>query len=401
MVKAHSLLYAIYVCLIVSLLCGALLYIANMYNQLNIYYTTHEELYIQNQSLVNYALANPNKKTIEIEEEQTVGSSYELKPYGLLTVLTAKSFVTNDTVTSVHFAAASTNDKLCVFLTNLDRSLSYSGDVKLIGDKKLPSDFIKPIYIDNKPNKLENTGATSVSANSLPDISESLKKSFTQLNGLKVPIKEVPQNNGIYYNSFLRPTIEINLEDPILSVSLKGNIIIRSSDSIVVKSSANLNDIILSDPKIIFEDNFKGTVQAFATKKINVGINVELGYPSSLCINNTTLEKSSIIIKSNSKIYGAIVLYGNTTTDISKNSVDIEKDIILACDIYCTGELTLRSNVYGTVYTNKFVHKTASSGYDNCLADLEINPSKRPAHFVSMPLLSNNDINYAAIKKVL
>ena len=147
MVKAHSLLYAIYICLIVSLLCGALLYIANMYNQLNIYYTTHEELYIQNQSLVNYALANPNKKTIEIEEEQTVGSSYELKPYGLLTVLTAKSFVANDTVTSVHFAAASTNDKLCVFLTNLDRSLSYSGDVKLIGDKKLPSDFIKPIYI--------------------------------------------------------------------------------------------------------------------------------------------------------------------------------------------------------------------------------------------------------------
>ncbi|MCO6147923.1 hypothetical protein [Flavobacterium sp. NRK1] len=401
MVKAHSLIYAIYVCLIVSLLCGALLYIANMYNQLNIYYTTHEELYIQNQSLVNYALANTDKTSIETEDEQTVGSAYELKPYGLLTLLQAKSFIANDTVTSVHFAAAKTNDNTCVFLTNLDRPLTYSGDVKLIGDKQLPSDFINAIHIDNKPNKLENRGKITASANSMPDISESIKKSFAQLNGLKVLLKELPQNKGVYYNSFLNPTLEINLEDPSLNTSLKGNIIIRSKDSIVVKSNANLNDVILIAPKIIFEDNFKGTLQAFATRKINVGTNVELGYPSSLCLSNTTLEKSSIVIKNNSKIYGAIVLYGNATTDISKNSIDIEKEVILACDIYCTGELTLRSNVYGTVYTNKFVHKTASSGYDNCLADIEINPSKRPAHFVSMPLLSNNDSNYAAIKKVL
>jgi hypothetical protein len=371
-----------------------------MYNQLNIYYTTHEELYIQNQSLVNYALANPTKTTIE-SEEATIGSSYELKSYGLLNILTARSFVANDTVTSVHFAAASGKDNLCVYLTNMDRPLTYSGDVKLIGDKKLPSDFIKPVYIDNKPNNLENTGATAIADKMLPDISENIKKAFAGLSAKKVLLKEVPQNDGVYYNSFARPTIEIALEDPVLNVSLKGNIIISSKDSIVVKSSASLNDVILNAPKIILEDNFKGVVQVFATQKINVGNNVELAYPSSLCVNNTTLEKSSITIKNNSKIYGAVVLYGNVTIDIPKNSVDIDKDVILVCDIYCSGELTLRSNVYGSVYTNKFVHKTAASGYDNCLADLEINPSKRPVHFVSMPLLSNNDVKYAAIKKVM
>lgn len=401
MVKAHSLLYAIYVCLIVSLLCGALLYIANMYNQLNIYYTTHEELYIHNQSLVNYALVNPDKTAIDSDDEQLVGSSYELKPYGLLTLLQAKSFVANDTVVSVHFAASKANSEVCVFLTNLDRPLSYSGDVKLIGNKMLPSDFIKGIFIDNKLNRLENRGITAMAPNSLPEISENMRKSFAGLNSKKVLLKEVAQNKGVYYNSFANPTIEIAIEDPALAVNLKGNIVISSKDSIVVKSGANLNDVILTAPKIIIEDYFKGTIQAFATQKISVGSNVQLGYPSALCINNTSLEKSSISIKNNSCIYGAIVLYGNSTQYMDKNTIDVDKDVTLVCDIYCAGELTLRSNVNGSVYTNKFVHRTASAGYENCLTDIEINPSKRPAYFTSMPLLSNTNSGYAAIKKVM
>jgi hypothetical protein len=58
MVRAHSLLYAIYISLIVSIICGALLYFANLYGQLNLYYNLQEELYLQNQSVVNYALGN-------------------------------------------------------------------------------------------------------------------------------------------------------------------------------------------------------------------------------------------------------------------------------------------------------------------------------------------------------
>lgn len=402
MVKAQSLLYAIYVCLILSLLCGALLYIANMYNQLNIFYNTREDLYFHNQSLINYALANPDKTAIENDSEEIVQSAYEVKPYGLFSLLVAKSFTATDTITSAHFTASAITDQTCIFLPNLDsKPLSYSGDVKLIGKKMLPLDNIKTIYIDNKPSKLENKGSTTTSAASLPEISESIKKSFEGFSAKTVLLKEAPQINGVYYNSFHQPAINITLESAILDITARGNMVISSPDSIIVKSSAKLTDVILRAPKIIFEDNFTGTLQAFASEKIVVGSNVMLGYPSSVCMYNTSLEKSSILIKSNSSIYGTLLLYGNNTIDIDKNSIAIEKDAIIACDIYCTGKLILKSNVYGSIYTNKFVHTTASTGYDNCLADVEINPSKRPLYFMSVPLLTTEKKSYAAIKKLM
>lgn len=403
MVRAHSLLYAIYVCLIISLLCGALLYIANLYNQLNLYYVTHEELYIHNQSMVNYAMANiatPENVLSQNDDENAIQTLINSRSYGVLNLLVVSSFVKNDTVVSAHLAGITAKDKNCVYLTNFDRPLSYSGTVKLMGDKKLPSDFIKTIHIENKANTLDGSGTISVSDKKLPELSKNIEKGIC-MTGIRVKLKDLPKNDSGYYNSFFRPSLEVELEDhTLMNIAIKGNIIIRSNDSITVTSSALLEDVILIAPKIIFDNNFTGNLQVFATKKIEVGNSVKLKYPSVLCLNNTSIESGTIHINENSSICGAVILFGNPNEKIENNSIEIEKEALIVCDIYCTGKLTLKSNVYGSVYTNKFVHKTASSGYDNCLADVEINPYKRPVHMVCVPLLDNNK-SYGAIKKVM
>ena len=58
MIKANSLLYAIYICLLISMICCGLLFYFNLYGQLNQYYRLQEDLFIENQSVVNYALGN-------------------------------------------------------------------------------------------------------------------------------------------------------------------------------------------------------------------------------------------------------------------------------------------------------------------------------------------------------
>ncbi|MNK23702.1 hypothetical protein D3C87_420000 [compost metagenome] len=398
MVRAHSLLYAIYVCLIIALLCGALLYIATMYNQLNIFYTSHEELYIHNQSLVNYALVNIDETEPIEEEENEIQSSYEVKPYGLLRILTATSAISNDTVTSAHLVGLDKTDKTCVFVPSQGKSLSYAGNVKLIGDKKLPSDYIRPIYIDNRSNKLEIDGKVIISPPVLPELSENLK-SLAGLAAPEVKLKDLPKSKDFYYNSFLKPTVKVILEAPELTnVSLKGNIILYSNDSIVISSGAVLEDVILVANKIYFQDNFKGSVQAFASEKIETGKNVELKHPSVLCVEASGA-KSSIHIGKENKLYGAIVLHGTVFTDIQHNVIEIEEGSFIAGDIYCSGKLILKSNVYGAVYTNKFSYSTSSSGYDDCIADIEINAMKRPRYFVPVPLFEN-DKNYGTVKKV-
>lgn len=403
MVKAHSLLYAIYICLIVSIICGALLYFANLYNQLNLYYNLQEELYIQNQSVVNFALGNKIIPTeIEKDENSGIEGSYKTKQYGLLTLLLAESSVGNDTVTSAHFVGNYVTDKTAVYLTSISKSLSYSGNVTLTGNSQLPSTFIETAYINNSANKFTNNGKITISDIRLPEINPDFEKIFEETKGLQTALKDVEKpKDSLYYNSFFNETKDIYINSLLSNIIFKGNFILRSKDSIRIQKSTVLEDVILIAPKITFESGFKGTVQAFATKGIELEEKVILNYPSVLCVYNKNEEESKIIIKKESTISGGIVLFGNGADDFDKTSMEIAEEGLIFGDIYCTGKLALKSNVYGSVYTNRFFVKTMASSYDNTISDVEINASKRPAYFISIPLFNNQKSAYGILKKVL
>jgi hypothetical protein len=403
MIKAHSLLYAIYVCLIVSIICGALLYFSNLYNQLNLYYNLQEELYIQNQSVLNFALGNKTAP-VEIEKDANSGieGSYQTKSYGLLSLVLAQSYISNDTVSSVHFVGTRNLDKNAIYLTNLSKSLSYSGEVKLIGNNQLPNTFIETSYINNSLNKLVMEGKISVSEPKLPEINPDFKKIFLGLKSETAKLTDIERpKDSLYYNSFFNITKEIQVKSTLSNIIFKGNFVLRSEDSIRVKKNTVLEDVILIAPKITFEEGFKGTVQAFATKGIELEEKVTLNYPSVLCVYNETLDESKIKIKKECHITGAVVLFGNNDTQIDKNTIEIDEKGLLFGDLYCTGKLMLKSNIYGSVYTNRFFLKTASSSYENMISNIEINTEKRPAYFISIPLFNTKKTTYSVIKKVL
>jgi hypothetical protein len=403
MVKAHSLLYAIYICLIVSIICGALLYFSNLFNQLNLYYNLQEELYIQNQSVLNFALGNKTIPTeIEKDENSGIEGSYETKSYGLLSLVLAKSYISNDTVSSVHFVGARNRDKNAIYLTNLSKSLYYSGKVKLIGNNQLPSLFIETSYINNNLNQLIVKGENTVSEPLLPEINPDFKKIFQTVKSEKIKLSDVERlKDSLYYNSFFNVTKEIQVKSSLGNIIFKGNFILRSEDSIRIKKNTVLEDVILIAPKITFEEGFKGTVQAFATKGIELEEKVTLNYPSVICVYNKSTEESKIKIKKGCQITGAVVLFGNTNDLIAKNTIEMDEQGLLFGDLYCSGKLMLKSNVYGSVYTNRFFLKTSSSSYENMISDIEINTGKRPDYFISIPLFNTKKTTYGVIKKVL
>lgn len=403
MVKAHSLLYAIYICLIVSIICGALLYFSNLYNQLNLYYNLQEELYIQNQSVLNFALGNKTQPAeIEKEENSGIEGAFETKQYGLLSLVLAKSYIANDTVVSAHFVGARNEDKNAIYLTNLSKSLFYSGKVKLVGNNLLPSTFIETSYINNDLNKLTQEGKNTVSEAQLPEINPDFKKIFQGIKSEKVKLNTIEKTkDSLYYNSFFNTTKEVLVKSNLSNIIFKGNFVLRSEDSIRVKKNTVLEDVILIAPKITFEEGFKGTVQAFATKGIELEEKVVLNYPSVVCVYNESPEVSKIKIKKESKVTGAVVLFGNSTDLIEKNTIEIDEDGLLFGDLYCSGKLMLKSNVYGSVYTNRFFLKTVSSSYENLISNIEINTEKRPDYYISVPLFNTKTTNYGVIKKVL
>jgi hypothetical protein len=403
MVKAHSLLYAIYICLIVSIICGALLYFSNLYTQLNLYYNVHEEMYINNQSVVNFALGNKViQEEFPTDENTGIEGSYKSKQYGLLTLLLAKSSLRNDSITSSHIIGSYSSSKTAIYLANFTQPLSCSGIVKLVGDNQLPSINIETAYINNRPNQISTNGKIKVSDIILPKINPEFKKIYENLNSEKTILSDIEKvNDSIFFNSFHNDTKEIYVNSILSNVIFKGNFILRAKDSIRVKKNTILEDVILIAPKITFEDGFKGTVQAFATIGIETEKNVTLNYPSVICVYNKTTNKSLIKLKEKTKITGAIVLFGNSIETISQNNIEIDKNGLIVGDIYCAGKLDLKSEVNGSVYTNRFCLKTSSSTYDNTIADVEINPTKKPKCFIAIPLFENNKNEYAILKKVL
>ncbi|NHN27976.1 hypothetical protein FIA58_020040 [Flavobacterium jejuense] len=407
MVKAHSLLYAVYVCLLVAIFCGGLLLLSNLYNQLNLYYVTHETLFISNQSTVNYALGNSlvTDESILTEEETGIQSQFSIKNHGLLPLLLTQSYVKNDTISSAHFVGqkvASTN--IALYMANFTQPLSLSGDVTIKGNLFMPTDRIKESYINNRPNKISIQGNKTISEIQLPTLSDKCNSIFEIRNSYKTNFNAVDKKkDSIYVNSFFNETIEFQMSNTTLENKIiKGNFIVSSNDSIYIRKNNILEDVIIIAPKVAIESGFEGTIQVFAKESISIEKEVTLNYPSVIALyNNKEDQKAFAFIDEAFKIAGLVMLFGNDLVHLNKNTLEIKEKGKVMGNIYCTGVLTLKSDVYGAVYTSKLNHKTLSSSYSNTIADVTIDITKKPKVFIDMPIFNNKNNRYAIIKKVL
>jgi hypothetical protein len=404
MVKAHSLLYAVYVCLIVSILCGALLYFSSLYNQLNLFYNTNESLYIQNQSAVNYALGKGQLDNESITDDATgITSEFQKKQYGLLSILLTQSTVKNDTIASAFFVGQYSNNQTALYLANVVSKISASGDVFINGDVYLPNERLSEVYLQNKPNRINISGKKLQSQIQLPTIDGRFKEIYQQHRSKIINFNALERkNDSLYVNSFLDETKEIQLSSPVLNnVIIKGNFIITSKDSICLRKDTILEDVILMAPKVIISDGFVGNIQVFASENIKIGKKVMLNYPSALCVYNKTEKPSTIVIDEDSKIVGLVILYGDNLMQFDKNFIETKERSSVLGTIYCCGTLNLKSKVIGSVYANKIEYKTTASTNLNCLAELHIDALKRPSFFMELPIFDSKSSQYGIVKKIL
>ena len=406
MVRANSLLYAIYVCLLIGVLIGALLMLSNLYSQLNVYYATYEQLYTNNLSTVNYAFGNqliPEEEALH-DDNTGIQSNFTTKKHGLHTILLTQSFTQKDTVKSAHFVGKVTTRKEALYVSNYRQPLNVSGNVSVIGDSFLAYKDVKQIHIENKPNIITFQGRKEISEVQLPQLSVDYFKLFENTNTTRTTFEQLePLNDSLYFNSFFNETIEIVVSNPFLNHKIaKGNFIISAKDSIVIGKNAQLEDVIIKAPKVRIESGFEGTIQILASEQIYVGKDVTLNYPSALCLyNNTSNKKATVFLDEAVAIEGLILCFGNDIKHLSNNVIQTSKNNLILGIIYSSGEISLNGTVKGGVYASKLIHRTNSANYSNCLANVNIDVTKKPSFFIDFPLFNTNDQRYGIIKKIL
>ena len=398
MIKANSLLYTIYVMLVIGIISAGVLLLASWHGKVNQFYQVKTDHYVAFDSMIEYVLSNQVEYT-DAKLEQS--SAHQLHYHGLLKVLNLVSYSANDTLKKSVLIGSRQYKNTALYLSNYAQGVSTTAQVNINGDLYLPDLYVKEIYVANSSNKFIHNGKKYLSEFLLPKINylDKVRVDTTDLVSLR---QLKPDKEGVYHNSFHQTKKRILWPDntAISGVTIKGNFEIISNDTLLIRKNAKLTDVVLYAPKVVIEDQFQGSLQVFATDQIQVGEQVKLEYPSVVALKSTNESKGSIIIGKRSDIKGAVILLNNSFKDLSKKTMTIFDQTKIMGLVYCQGVLSLKAEVKGSVYANKMVYHTKSSSYLNCLSGFRIDLNAKPKVFVD-PVIFNQSISYDEVIKTL
>lgn len=276
----------------------------------------------------------------------------------------------------------------CLFLEDTQKPLVVVGNTKIEGLAYLPNQGIKPGTISGNSyygNQLVY-GNIQLSNSNLPKLREEFLEYLTKI------IKSRPKDFLIdsNSNSFKERTKFIYQTGTIvLNQELIGNIIIKSESSITITENSKLKDVLIIAPKVEIKDNVKGSFNVIASEQIIVGNNVNLEYPSSLIMNNDVKEKQEhkvgIGIGKLSRVTGQIILLKDKIDSVFETDIFIDENSKIKGEIYCQGNLELKSNIEGSVYTSQFITRANGTVFVNHLYNIEISNKDFPLTYAGIP----------------
>lgn len=409
MIKAGSLLYAVYICLLISVISGSLIFIFNYNLDFSTRQAVQSDLIDLCDSCFDYYLADAqnfdsvNSEKLDLFDNGQV-CEFTKSKWGFYTILSVKAYFKKDTIQKSAFVGEQHDEKLALFLCDWDEQLKVSGLTNINGDMKLPASGHKTVNIlgNNQLNKPVLFGQITKSAQTLPEISIS-KVEETNSNAKTTGLSKL-NRKSLIYNDFRNEVLVVELDkgEQLDNMSLKGNIVIKSIDTLYINSSTKLEDVIIQAPKVIIRNGFVGRAQFVAEIEIFIESRVLLKYPSSVAVlSGKSLMQKKIMVSKNSKIYGSVVMDAATFDEKENNKVVVEEGAFIMGNLYCNGKLQLQGKVLGTVHTHKLELETKSGKYENILLNSSIDALNVPKGFIKLPLFKKQENQTYGIVKTL
>ncbi len=285
-----------------------------------------------------------------------------------------------------------------LYLANKNTPLVVVGDTRLEGNSYLPDQGIKAGNISGEYFQGSRLyyGTIRKGKEDLPELDPAWVSYIERLSkGLDIDQEDIiPLQNEIE-NSFYKPAKVVYSDAPISLTNQKisGNIIIQSTSTITINAATQLTDVILIAPTIRVHNNVKSRFQILATKKIEIGKNCHLSYPSSVTFFDigsatSTQEKNSsqrvpeIVIDEGTKIDGAMVFIKKNEKKINyaRTNIKTHNNTQFIGEIYCQGNIDFQGTVKGSLYTNQFVANQKGSIYLNHIYNGKVLNNPIPNH---------------------
>ncbi|HET8885628.1 MAG TPA: hypothetical protein VFM70_04655 [Salinimicrobium sp.] len=299
--------------------------------------------------------------------------------------------------------SAQPDNQIALFVEDNNKPLVLVGETLIKGNVVLPRQGVRPGNISGNSyyndRLIYGSVATSGAMPQIPDqLLSGIKTMGTKVDGINqkqfLDISKVKQ----FKNSFLEPlNVVFSKEDIILEhIKMTGHILIQSENKITVSATAKLQDVVLIAPEIEIQDHVTGTFQTIAKDKITVGENTVLNYPSAIILYS---EKDSdhsegsqfvagdkILMKKNSTVKGIVAYLGKYDPNNYQPQVLLEEGATIRGELFCNGNIELKGEVYGAVYTSNFVAHQFGSIYQNHLYNATITNENFPTEYVGLIL---------------
>lgn len=289
------------------------------------------------------------------------------------------------------------DDFSALYLKDNDRPMIIAGKSKITGNAYLPKQgirqgtiggqfhqFASPVY-GNLKNSLVNLPVLNL------ELKAHLKKLlFDEASSFQKNTVRFSRNLK-HSNSFESPRQYIHGDVLRLSgVDLRGNIVVKANQQIIISADCYIKDILLVAPKITIENKFRGTLQAIASNSIKVGKGVVLKYPSALVVekgntaNSKDQREANISIEKGAIIKGIIAYFENSEEQTFFPQITVAENASVLGEIYCEKNLELKGDVIGNVTTDSFIAMENGNVYQNHLFNGTINASLLPSKFAGL-----------------
>lgn len=383
-VKAYVLFLTLILMLIFSLISySVLMYVYYHKTKLSDVFT-EERLNNNFYSAINFALASTINLNTKYEfdlygqgEDSIVLKKINWGLFKVYDIEARKGTVHKKGVFFVGFQSLTPDELL--YVPDMGKMLFASGPVIINGKACLPSKGIRPGSVKTlqMPTQVKIL-QTSKSHTQLQAFASELINNADENIDVAILLKNKNSTESFIAddtirNSFRNDTrVIISTNKLILSKKyLEGNIKIISTREITVDSSSMLNDVILIAPKIIIGSGFKGSVQCFSSDSISLGKNVNLLYPSLLCVLSKQVN-SRININEGAQIEGSIIAL--SYFHVQNVEVFLPYQFKLNGMLYVAGKSEIHGDIKGHVYTSRLVLKTKQGIYEDYITDVSIRP---------------------------
>lgn len=384
---SSALGYAINFLLLVGLVCSAVLFSASVNKRIEVNYSMKEHLVFDNLLAINYGAASTENKQFFLYHINGDTSRITVRNWGVFKMINAVTFHKNS---SVQKTALSGNSGLysyaTIYLPDNKQALKVCGDTKISGTFHGSDRGIERGHISGK-NYIHDEliyGEIKQSEKFLPELNESVKNLTIESFISDVEKIEMPRKDSVF--TFDKQTSLVSSVEPIvIENKLKGNIIIHSFESILVKETAQLEHVILIAPSVTFEKGFHGKVQVVAHEQVLMEENVILSYPSTIVLNeireNSLHIPRGIYMKAGSMLVGGVLMVSQKPDFRKPLELKIENAVVGGL-IYNYGDTEIKGKIHGYTYTNSFTARIGGGEYKNHLIDAEISSKELPKELI-------------------